>query len=199
MGYGLKLATETSNNLDINSIRNIIKSSKENEGDFAFLVGVCLGGTCNDDQPCAWPERLMLAIESIKRNKDIKVSKSDKTNQLVIMDIDTYRNKMNDLLLDETIYDKLTKNPIKSGSAEFNRKLKDILMGISDSESRIAYINSFKTINPDIAYIYGLPKTTKPNVPLRPIISSSTSYTQKLSKFLASFLAPIVGKIPIVM
>ena len=183
MGYGLKFATETSNNLDINSIRNIIKSSKENEGDFAFLVGVCLGGTCNDDQPCAWPERLMLVIESIKKNKDIKVSKSDKTNQLVIMDIDTYRNKMNDLLLDETIYDKLTKNPIKSGSAEFNRKLKDILMGISDSESRSAYINSFKTINPDIAYIYGLPKTTKPNVPLRPIISSSTSYTQKLSKF----------------
>ena len=128
LGYGLKFATETSNNLDINSIRNIIKSSKENEGDFAFLVGVCLGGTCNDDQPCAWPERLMLAIESIKRNKDIKVSKSDKTNQLVIMDIDTYRNKMNDLLLDETIYEKLTKNPIKSGSAGFNRKLKNILM-----------------------------------------------------------------------
>ena len=42
--------------------------------------------------------------------------------------------------------------------------------------------------------MYGLPKVHKQDVPLRPIVSFVSSPTYQLSKFLASILAPLVGR-----
>ena len=42
--------------------------------------------------------------------------------------------------------------------------------------------------------MYGLPKIHKPNVPLRPIISSRDSPCRELSKVLLNILTPLVGK-----
>ena len=43
--------------------------------------------------------------------------------------------------------------------------------------------------------MYGLPKFHKPGNPLRPIVSSTGSVTQRLSKYLASLLSPLLGSI----
>ena len=53
----------------------------------------------------------------------------------------------------------------------------------------------FKIINPKLSYTYGLPKTTKKGVPLRPIIANTGSYIHKLSQYLSSLLSPAVGKL----
>ncbi|UYV84816.1 hypothetical protein LAZ67_X003601, partial [Cordylochernes scorpioides] len=42
------------------------------------------------------------------------------------------------------------------------------------------------------AFIYGLPKINKPNVPLRPIVTFYHSPTAPLSKFISTFLKPII-------
>ncbi|UYV75559.1 hypothetical protein LAZ67_13000605 [Cordylochernes scorpioides] len=47
-----------------------------------------------------------------------------------------------------------------------------------------------------IAYIYGLPKIHKPDVPLRPIISYHLSPAYTLSKFLSNFLTPLLQSPP---
>ena len=44
------------------------------------------------------------------------------------------------------------------------------------------------------ASFYGLPKLHKPNIPLRPIVSSIGSPTYNLSKELARILSPLRGK-----
>lgn len=48
---------------------------------------------------------------------------------------------------------------------------------------------------PIIPRLYGLPKTHKSNVPLKPIVNTIGSPTYLLAKFLASRLREIVGKI----
>ncbi|UYV81592.1 K02A2.6-like [Cordylochernes scorpioides] len=45
-------------------------------------------------------------------------------------------------------------------------------------------------------YIYGLPKTHKPTIPLRPIIAYHLSPAYKLSKYLSAFLTPLVKTRP---
>ena len=41
--------------------------------------------------------------------------------------------------------------------------------------------------------LYGLPKTHKKNIPLRPIVSNRGSVTYELAKELARFLKPLTG------
>ena len=43
---------------------------------------------------------------------------------------------------------------------------------------------------------YGLPKIHKPDIPLRPIVASRGSITYNTAKYVASILAPLVGKTP---
>ena len=57
------------------------------------------------------------------------------------------------------------------------------------------FFKSKQTINPRIPHIYGLPKTHKINVPMRPVISSINSPPYKLSKYLANILSSLLGKI----
>ncbi|UYV61761.1 hypothetical protein LAZ67_1006375 [Cordylochernes scorpioides] len=43
-------------------------------------------------------------------------------------------------------------------------------------------------------YIYGLPKTHKPSIPLRPIIAYHLSPASALSRFLTSFFTPLIKR-----
>ncbi|UYV81775.1 hypothetical protein LAZ67_20002334 [Cordylochernes scorpioides] len=56
--------------------------------------------------------------------------------------------------------------------------------------------NDFTANLAQIAYIYGLPKIHKPDVPLRPIISYHLSPAYTLSKFLSNFLTPLLQSPP---
>ena len=56
-------------------------------------------------------------------------------------------------------------------------------------------IKKFSLITPKLPYFYGLPKTTKEGIPLRPVISNCNSYGTKLSNYLSNLLGPMVGKI----
>ena len=94
---------------------------------------------------------------------------------------------MLDLLDDTSTYEKLLSNPLSRKVSTFNSKLSSVLHQHSD------LVSKFKTIHPTLRYIYGLPKTHKSNVPLRPIISNIGLPTYKLAEWLASKLSPILG------
>ena len=59
----------------------------------------------------------------------------------------------------------------------------------------IEYGKKFKVINAKLPYLYGLPKTHKEDIPLRPIISNVGSSTHKLAKWLSDHLSKALGKI----
>ena len=83
---------------------------------------------------------------------------------------------------------KNSSNPLKRKSSEFNKSFRSILSEYPDLVSR------FKCINPSLPYVYGLPKTHKQGILLRPIISNVNSPNYKLSKWFASLLSPSLGK-----
>ncbi|UYV78612.1 hypothetical protein LAZ67_16002141 [Cordylochernes scorpioides] len=56
--------------------------------------------------------------------------------------------------------------------------------------------SSFTSDLNNIPYIYGLPKTHKPGIPLRPIIAYHLSPAYKLSKYLSGYLTPLVKASP---
>jgi hypothetical protein len=135
------------------------------------------------------PGRLQAALFELKNNKDIIVTRSDKGNSVVVMNTTDYVSKLNNLLSDDSTYSQLTKNPLKIWQQNYNKMLKNILVNFPELFKR------FSSYLPALPYMYGLPKIHKDSIPLRPIVSSSGSVTYKLSKWLASHLSPILGKI----
>ena len=100
------------------------------------------------------PHRLQKALSELKK-RDVFITKSDKTNQFVIMDKTSYDEKLQVLLNDEQTYEKLTSDPLKRKAADFNKSLRIVPKDHPDLVTR------FKCINPGLPYLYGLPKTHK--------------------------------------
>ena len=92
---------------------------------------------------------------------------------------------------DDETYTKLKRDPTKKIERSICERLKSAERnGEIDSKlkSKLSPQNSY------IPQFYGLPKLHKPNIPLRPIVSSIGSPTYNLSKELARILSPLRGK-----
>ena len=135
------------------------------------------------------PTRFRKALISLKMNKDVIITRADKGNKVVILDQTEYFAKLNDVLSDSNTYCKVAANPLKTWQRSYNKKLKEILCNFPDLCKR------FSAYLPSLPYMYGLPKIHKPGNPRRPIVSSSGSITYNLSKWLASLLSPLLGRI----
>lgn len=108
----------------------------------------------------------MDALHNLKKDESRVVTKADKGNKVVILDKDEYIRKMNELLEDDRVYEKLRSDPLKDDQRNFNRSLKEIL------DTNFDYIQKFTARLPSLPYLYGLPKLHKEGVPFRPIISN---------------------------
>ena len=76
----------------------------------------------------------MLALKTLKDKREILITKSDKTNQIVILNRDHYTSKLDELLAHERTYEKLRKNPLEYKVKVFNKRLKKLL-GSTDVSS----------------------------------------------------------------
>lgn len=128
------------------------------------------------------------SIHTLKHDNTIKILPADKGNATVVIDIDTYNTKI-DTLIQEGQYTKLNKDPTKS----IERKIYTTLF-----KHKGEFTNIERTqITPHFSkppHFYGLPKIHKPNIPLRPIVSSIGSPCHKLARFLLKILNPLSGK-----
>ena len=129
------------------------------------------------------------ALKSLRSDHSIIVTKSDKGNQIVVMNRKDYEQKVEEhiisgpylLIPDEKRRTVL--NKMKALSTQFLRKVKDKL-GKS----------CWFTLNPktsSASRFYGLPKIHKPSVPLRPIVDYTCSPTYALAKYIARILRPL--------
>ena len=98
---------------------------------------------------------------------------------------------MKALLLDEHTYHCISRNPTTRIEKQVSEAVKNLFR-----QDLIA--NSvFKRINPQFSYppqMYGLPKTHKDDIPMRPIVAAVGSPTHELAKELVKILSPLVGK-----
>ena len=193
LGFGYNFSVAKSNVDPISIAKSFIKLEK-NASNGLTCEEILIAKGCvyaHMNKPCVTniPRRFEKALVNLKSNKNIHITKADKSNSFVILDKSSYEEKLNDLLCDESTYSKIPSDPTIKVNKNFNSKIKYLL---KDNPN---LLKSFLVINPSLSYMYGLVKTHKANNPLRPIISSVGSISYKLSKWLANKLSPLVGTI----
>lgn len=119
----------------------------------------------------------------LKLNKNIIITKSDKGGTTVVMFKDDYHNKMIDLLNDTTTYVIVPEDP----TIALNKEVKSLLTKLKNKkviDSKTC--NSLFSEDPISPRAYGLPKTHKPGIPIRPIVSTigSPCYSKHICKIL---------------
>ncbi|UYV63728.1 hypothetical protein LAZ67_2005447 [Cordylochernes scorpioides] len=127
--------------------------------------------------PQARMERTIM--KRLKDRSDIIICNSDKGSQTAVMDTSTYRSKMMDVLADESTFIPIDEDTKLRTYQDFRRALLEqkILSQINSEECKL-----FTSRLTTDAYIYGLPKIHKPNVPLRPIIACHRSPSAPLAR-----------------
>ena len=124
-------------------------------------------------------------------NIDIVIVKPDKGNGVVILGRNDYYKKMNDILQDNTKFQRLNDSPVKL-TLQRENQLKKLLATLKKSESITpeTYDKLYPT-GSRIGILYGLPKIHKNNIPLRPILSCINNYSYKVAKFFIPLLNPL--------
>ena len=117
--------------------------------------------------------------------------KPDKKNGVVILSKDGYNKKMDEILSDTSKFELLNDDAIKltlKRESQFKTLLRKLKAGNCINERTY---NELYPIDARIGILYGLPKTHKSSIPLRPILSSIDHYSYKIAKFFIPFLTPI--------
>ena len=145
------------------------------------------------------PKSFKDAIRSLRKNTDIIITKPDKGNGVVI--------------LDRAQYTSLLKAASVADSAKFRtvslteprrpgRPTKDYHPLLKKERDLHALLSATlpastaKKLTPNgsrLAHLYGLPKTHKPELCVRPILSAKSTYNHALAKWLDCALKPLVN------
>ena len=190
LGYGLNFALNNQINpvAVANGFVNLEKYSNVAAQDINICKGLVYSAMHANNTPTC-PRRFLVSYNKLKKDKDIHITKADKSNALVILDKDDYERKLSLLLEDPITYRPLNKDPTDTVNSNFNKTIKQVLKGSPELVKR------FTTTTPALPYMYGLIKTHKVNNPVRPIISTVGSASYNLSKWLVTLLSPLIGTI----
>ena len=132
-----------------------------------------------------------MALNDLRNDTSIIITKSDKGNGVVLVNILDYLNKMKLLISDETKCRMLSHNPTKSRE--------NSLICYLWSLKRVGIIDeaTYRKIFPcgsNAGVFYGLPKVHKTGCLFRPIVSSVNTYNYNHAAFLVNVLKPISAK-----
>ncbi|XP_076061529.1 uncharacterized protein LOC143037282 [Oratosquilla oratoria] len=159
---------------------------KEDDIDIGFKQGVLFCCTlASKSNPPTIPRRFQVALEELRNNQDIVVTKADKGGGIVIMDKTEYIRKMEALLSDTNTYRPQTEQQAKDEANIFNKEARKLLRRTEKGKRLLHLLEE----NPRIPSMRGLPKTHKPEIPLRPITSGIGSAPHRLAKHLAKPLS----------
>jgi len=126
-------------------------------------------------------------------NEEILITKPDKGVGVVILNKNEYKDKMKTILNDTTKF--LDLGPVTNND---NTSKTEILIQrrlLQLSKEKLISKTEYKAIRPTGSQrlrMYGLPKTHKKGVPLRPFLSMTGSAQHELAKWLTSLLQPVL-------
>ena len=128
-------------------------------------------------------------LKNLKKTDDIVIKPSDKCKSFVLMDRDEYVGKA--LKITDS-YQKVDKNP--TGNLE--NTTKNLMKTILTNKIPQDHLKRLLPQHTRTAEFYGLPKTHKPDIPLRPIVAACGDPLDKLSWFLQLILGQLLNFIP---
>ena len=137
------------------------------------------------------PDHLLSALKDLRNDKSIKIIRPDKGKGVVLLDIEDYNNKINTILSDKKKFRKINTSPLKE-TQRLEKKVERFARSLL--KKNLLTKEQFDLIRPSgssPALLYGLPKVHKAQTPLRPIMSSLSTFNRNLSKFLIQFLMPL--------
>ena len=181
------------NNVEfITEVEKLITNSRMSQGEankVRFEVTKALQSFRPSDDNLTAEERR--ALRQLQEREDLMILPSDKGKSVCILTKEQYRAKVHDLINDEETYEELRGDPTSS----YTRKVREVLKSIEQKGrlTRSQYLSLYPS-DPQPPLFYGLPKVHKPDVPLRPIVSTIGSVTYNIAKHVASILAPMVGR-----
>ena len=134
-------------------------------------------------------------IKRLKCMNDIVITKPDKGSGVVILDKSDYLEKMSNILDDRTKFELVGPTLTHDNTVKHERNLKKILRKFR----KLGFISKplYMELRPTGSVrprMYGLPKTHKPTVPLRPILSMIGSSQHKIAQWLTEVLQPVLEK-----
>ena len=133
------------------------------------------------------------AIKSLRNNKDILITKPDKGSGVVILNQKDYITKMGDVLNDNSKFEKLGDVEQFDKTARLEQKLQKRLLELVNKKQLARGIyDRIRPTGSQRPRMYGLPKTHKQSIPLRPILSMVGSAQHQLAKWLSEVLEPVL-------
>ena len=152
------------------------------------------------------------SILSLSADKDIIIKEADKGGSVIIMDTDHYKSMVNDILMDESYYEKLRNDPQKETRIKYEKLIKKYSNCLTKKE--IDYLKHFEKKE---SQFYGLPKVHKSkqisekcktvdssyveikdvdDLKLRPIVAGPACQTHRISNLLDILLKPLIKHVP---
>ena len=138
--------------------------------------------------------KTLLQMSSLRSNDDILITKPDKGSGVVIMNKTDYIFKMESILHDESKFKVLGPVHSSDNTAKLESRLQRRLLKLHKDD--LLPPGVYEAIRPTGSLrprMYGLPKTHKKDIPLRPILSMVGSSQHQLAKWLTSVLDPVLS------
>lgn len=130
-------------------------------------------------------------LRNLGKRDDLYISKPDKGNGVVILNRSEYVTKMSEILSDNTKFIPVNDDCYKLSQGLEARLNKVLLTFFKCNKIDKLTYNNLRAVGSYPGKLYGLPKTHKSGVPVRPILSAVTCHNYKLAKFLVPLLTPI--------
>ena len=130
-------------------------------------------------------------LKSLRNNADIVITKADKNNTVVILNKTDYLTKIN-VILNSQKFQEIGPVDTHDNTARIEGSIQRRLLTLLKSEALARSV--YEAIRPSGSQrprLYGLPKTHKNGVPLRPILSMIGSAQHELAKFFSATLQPV--------
>ncbi|CAF3862070.1 unnamed protein product, partial [Rotaria sp. Silwood1] len=125
-------------------------------------------------------------LKQLKHDKSIIVTRPDKGRGIVLLDRNDYISKMNAILSDTTKFSSRFDDP----TIQRERRLTTLLRRLKkDGHITEEFYDMARPTGSNPGRLYGLPKTHKTDVPLRPVLSSIGTYNYGLGKVLKQMLS----------
>ncbi|XP_050509003.1 uncharacterized protein LOC126886191 [Diabrotica virgifera virgifera] len=122
----------------------------------------------------------------LKDHPELLVLLSDKGNTTVLMYRDQYMELSQSLLNDDQYYRSLPRNPTITFTSKINKHISNLKRSNIITDVVAKALNNYNGIAPRF---YCLPKIHKPQLSMRPIVSSINSPNCNIAKFLANILS----------
>jgi hypothetical protein len=128
------------------------------------------------------------AMKSLRLNKEIRIVQADKGNCTPVLDESKYKEKLNNLL-GSWIYEPLPKYPTTKVERRVQKLLSKYKTVLPTETKRELTPYHSKPL-----HLCGFPKIHKPDIPLRPIVSSIGSPCYALAGIIHKILSTLAGK-----